>query len=310
MTKSRVFRVCCGLVLLTGILLLGAGYYLCDLALRRSDWNGLGQMGAGFAQTMSGKHWLAGQEPEEWRITSADGLRLHGYYLPAAGESARTVLLAHGYHDKPYGMGVLARFYHGMGYNVLLPSARAHYKSEGNFIGFGWLERGDLLRWLEELRGRGSEDLQVVLHGVSMGGASVLMLSGEELPTCVEAIIDDCGYSTVWDELAHQLRCQYGLPAFPLLYIASGWAWWRAGYTFGEASALAQVAKSRTPTLFIHGRLDDYVPYEMVEHLYAACAAPKELYVVEGAGHAQAYDADPVAYEMVVREFLARHMSN
>ncbi|MEG0766219.1 MAG: alpha/beta hydrolase, partial [Clostridia bacterium] len=65
------------------------------------------------------------------------------------------------------------------------------------------------------------ENAEIVLFGVSMGGATVMMASGETLPPNVKAIIEDCGYSSIYDEFVHQLHDAYRLPAFPILNMAS-----------------------------------------------------------------------------------------
>ena len=84
------------------------------------------------------------------------------------------------------------------GWNVLLPDMRTHGESEGKYIGMGWLDRLDVLKWIDLIRER-DEQAQIILHGVSMGGATVMMTSGEALPENVRAVIDDCGYTSVWD---------------------------------------------------------------------------------------------------------------
>jgi fermentation-respiration switch protein FrsA (DUF1100 family) len=207
-------------------------------------------------------------------------------------------------------MGGFARFYaEVLGFSVLLPDARAHGGSEGRYIGFGWPERLDYLRWiawLEEKEGRGAG---IVLHGVSMGGATVMMASGENLPPSVKAIVEDCGYTSVEEELAWQMGRLYHLPAWPLIPLTSALTKARAGWSFAEASALDQVRKSKTPILFIHGDADQFVPFSMQYRLYEACPAPKELLVIGGAGHGKAYDTEPVAYEARVRLFVENYLN-
>lgn len=82
--------------------------------------------------------------------------------------------------------------------------------------------------------------------------------------------IDDCGYTSVWDEFAGELKNQFGLPEFPLMYSTSLLCKLRYGWSFGEASAISEVSKSSYPMLFIHGGSDTFVPTEMVYRLYEA----------------------------------------
>ncbi|NSW90318.1 MAG: alpha/beta hydrolase [Firmicutes bacterium] len=254
-------------------------------------------------------NWVYEQEFEEVEITSFDGLKLHGYYLEAKTPTNRTAILAHGYSSWAKAMGVYAKFfYETLGYNILMPDARGHGSSEGNYIGFGWHDRKDYVKWIEYIIDRVGDNAEIVLHGVSMGGATVLMTSGEQLPGNVKAIISDCAYTSVKEQLAYQFKRMYHLPAFPLLQSTSILTKIRAGYYFEEASSLRQVSKSKTPILFIHGSKDSFVPLEMVYKLYENCSSEKELFIVDGASHGTAYNVDKEGYEKKIAEFLNKYV--
>ena len=141
-----------------------------------------------------------------------------------------------------------------------------------------------------------------------MGGATVLMVSGEKLPSNVKAIVEDCGYTSVNDELAYQLKRLYHLKPEPSISELSSVVEKRAGYSMKEASAEQQVKKSTTPILFIHGDADTFVPFEMAQRLYDACPSEKELLIVHGAGHAESAIVDPIDYKARVAFFLLRHI--
>jgi fermentation-respiration switch protein FrsA (DUF1100 family) len=208
-------------------------------------------------------------------------------------------------------MGMHAKYYYeDLGYNILMPDARGHGKSEGNYIGLGWHDRKDYVQWIEYVIDRVGADSQIILHGVSMGGATVLMVSGEELPDNVKAIISDCAYTSVKEELAYQLKRMYNLPPFPLLHSTSILTRVRAGYYFAEASALKQVSSSKTPILFIHGGEDSFIPVEMTLELYEKCSSEKELFIVLEAGHGVAYNIDKEGYRKRVIDFLYKHVKD
>ncbi|AEI44397.1 alpha/beta hydrolase [Paenibacillus mucilaginosus] len=252
--------------------------------------------------------WLDAQPLQAWELLSGDGLRLRGYYLPALRDTSRIVLLAHGYSGSgKMHMNALAKLYHEqLGYHVLLPDARGHGDSEGAYIGFGWPDRRDVLLWIGELIRRFGGEAQIVLHGVSMGGATVLMTSGEPLPPQVKAVVSDCAYTSVKDVLSYQLRRMYKLPSFPFIGMTSLVTRLRSGYSFGEASALEAVRRAEKPILFIHGSADTFVPTSMVHRLMEACRGYKELFLVPGAGHGMAYTAAPEEYAWRVRQFTER----
>jgi fermentation-respiration switch protein FrsA (DUF1100 family) len=249
--------------------------------------------------------WLNTQPCETWNQTSADGLKLSACYIPPPEPGHRVAILLHGYSAHWRTMAVYARMYHTRGYGVLLPDARGHGESEGSYVGFGWPDRIDVLAWIRATIAHDGE-ARLVLHGVSMGAATVMMTGGETLPPQVKAIVEDCGYTSAWDELRWVLKHIFHLPAFPFLYATGLLTRIRAGYGFREASALRQAAKSCTPTLFIHGEADSCVPFEMVQRLYEACGAEKELYDVPDAGHGMAYAMAKEAYEEKVAKFVER----
>ena len=204
-------------------------------------------------------------------------------------------------------MNNYAKEFYNMGYNVLIPDLRGHGESEGNYIGMGWDDRLDILEWINYILNI-DETSTIILHGVSMGAATVCMTSGEELPDNLRAIIADCGYTTVWDQFSHQLKSLYSLPNFPVMNASSVITRFKAGYTLKEASALAQVAKSKTPILYIHGDKDDFVPYKMMDELYNATASEKEKLTVENAAHAKSATTDPELYWSTIKQFLAKHV--
>jgi hypothetical protein len=255
--------------------------------------------------------WFEKQHFEELEMMSHDGLLLRGYYLAAAVPTPKTAILAHGYTGSAEkDMLGFANMYHEVfGYNVLMPDNRAHGESEGSYIGFGWLDRFDYLKWIHFMLNRVGPHAQIVLHGLSMGGATVLMASGEKLPEQVKCVISDCAYTSVQDILSYQAKRLSKLPAFPLIHLAGCVCKVRAGYTFGEASALAQVKKTHKPILFIHGGEDTFVPTTMLDPLYEASNGPKEKCIIPNAGHGLAYATDVAVYRQKVSAFLEKFAS-
>ncbi|WP_299994211.1 alpha/beta hydrolase [uncultured Clostridium sp.] len=241
-------------------------------------------------------------------ITSSDKLKLHSYKVTNQNNSNKWVIAVHGYTSEGINMSTYAKHYYDNGYNVLIPDLRAHGLSEGNYIGMGWDDRLDIISWINYILNE-NPNAEIILHGVSMGAATVLMTSGEEIPSNVKAIVADCGYTSVWDEFAYQLDDLFSLPEFPILNVSSMVAKIRAGYFLGEASSLEQVKNSKTPILYIHGDKDDFVPYYMMEELYNATSSEKEMLTIKGAEHAKASEVDPETYWNTVNNFINKYMN-
>lgn len=249
--------------------------------------------------------WFHEIPHETWYLNQHDpSKRLVATFIQHPDHLKKTVVISHGYKGNPETMANYAKMFYDMGYNVLLPDDRAHGDSAGDYINFGWLDRLDYLSWINKLISVKGEDEKILLFGVSMGGATMEMLSGENLPTQVKAIIADCGYSSIKEELTYLLKKQYHLPEYPIEPMVSTINRQRLGYYLGDVSSKAQLAKNRRPILFIHGGKDTYVPVTMAYQNYRATKAPKQLWIVKNATHAESFWYNPKAYQQRVASFL------
>jgi hypothetical protein len=239
-------------------------------------------------------------------MLSADGLLLAGQYYENAG-SHKWAIVIHGYRGAGANMVGYAQRYYDAGYQVLAPDLRASGNSEGDYLGMGWLDKEDMLRWVGWICAR-DPDAQIVLHGVSMGAATAMMTAGLDTPAAVRAFVEDSGYTSVWELFRYAMWENWHLPTFPLLHTANGLVYLRAGYEFRTASALRQVKKCEKPMLFIHGDRDTFVPFAMLKRLYdAKPGTNKKMLVAEGAGHGQAALTLGEAYWQAVFDFLAEN---
>ncbi|WP_367183459.1 alpha/beta hydrolase [Sporosarcina sp.] len=255
--------------------------------------------------------WVEEQEYEEMKLTSRDGLELMGYYLPAKQPSDKLVILTHGYLGHAKQMGLYGRYYYEeLGFNIFMPNARGHGRSGGDYYGFGWPDRLDLIDWTNLLEEKLGAKTEVVYHGLSMGAATVLMASGgDELPKQVKAIVADSPYQSVYQLFAYQMNRMFHLPAYPLLDNMSLLTKAKAGYSLKEANALNEVKKTEVPILYIHGKADTFVPTDMTKELYEETKSEAELFLVDGANHGEAFVMDEDGYKAVVSDFLQANLS-
>ena len=237
------------------------------------------------------------------------GYKLHAFYGAAADPACAqgTAVVVHGYTDNHLCFLNLVRMYRdSLNYNVMVPDLHYHGYSEGRAVQMGWLDRLDVRRFGDMAHEIWGDDFLVV-HGVSMGAATTMMLSGDDLPAYYRAFVEDCGYSSVWDQFAHNLKDSFHLPPFPVLNSASAVCKRKYGWGFKEASSVAQLAKCERPMLFIHGDKDDFVPFEHLQKNYdAKVKGYKEMWVAPGSEHAMAFKDHPAEYTQHVRAFLAK----
>ncbi len=251
---------------------------------------------------------LAAWPSQDLYIQSYDGLRLHGRLLPL--EDARgTILMFHGYRSCAQGdFGCAVPFFRQLGYQVFLADQRAHQESQGRYISFGILERLDVLAWARVLALRFGADHDLYLDGISMGAATVLMAADLPLPPNVRGIIADSGFSSPKAIIDHVMK-RLHLPSRLLLGLMEPWCRLLGHFSLKKHSAAQALAKSRLPILFVHGKADPLVPWEMTQENYDACRSEKHLLLVEGAAHGESFLLDRPACEAALTEFLMQTRS-
>lgn len=245
---------------------------------------------------------------EEYEITNGDGIKLHGYLIRSKKGSNVYVFYNHGYRSPDGGkeFGYIYPLWEKYDFNCFFVDHRAHANSGGTHITYGIRESNDNMEWLYFLKNQFGENIQIILHGQSMGGAVVLMMSGKELPDQVRFILADCGYSSWFDEGLHVLR----FPGSRLIMEAAN-LYQRMIYRIDikKASPREAVKKSKTPILFIHGEKDSFVPCCMGRENYEACASEKEFHVFPGAEHATSLLVDPEKYARLVDRFVGKYVT-
>ena len=326
---KRVVAVVAAIVVLVAVGLGLAGNFLVDFALNphaevsmarsmhEGDVGGLDYAEAPKLDEAYAEEAASWFESERRSVShqASDGAVLLGWELEGADGAAYSdghtwAVVCHGYIGDPASMAKYAYHFSELGMNVLMPAARGHERNvDTGLIQMGWGDAHDLLGWIDDIVARDPE-ARIMLFGVSMGGAEVMMASGlDGLSDNVTLIVEDCGYTSVWDEFVLQLDNVFGLPSFPILNVADAACLLRAGYTFEAASAVESLRSASVPMLFIHGDEDAFVPFSMLDECYDACASEvKEKLVVSGAGHGLAASTDPDLYWGTVDDFVAEHL--
>lgn len=238
-------------------------------------------------------------------LKTFDGLTLRGRYYEHSPDAPIEIMM-HGYRgniERDLCGGIFRAF--SVGHSVLLYDHRGSGKSDGNVITFGVNESRDCRRWIDYVIQNINKDAKIIISGVSMGGATAMIISGyEDLPDNVVGIIADCGYTSA-KEIIKLVIQEMKLPAELLYPFVKLGARLYGRFDIDELSPIEQVKKSKVPTIFVHGDADDFVPLKMSEENYAACAAKtKNILVIKGAGHGLAYPAAVEEYPAELRKFF------
>lgn len=312
MSKKKYTALKIGAGVTAAALIFGANY-ICDNAtkrpktkkppkkaihIKREEWRKINNQN------------LYNLGPEDITIKSVDGLNMKAWYVPADKETNRFVICVHGWNcNGPDEMSHILPFYHNeLGYNYLLPDHIGHGRSEGSRVGFGSFDSKNILLWIDYLINRFGEDIEIILHGISMGGATVLNVNEMAPPEQVKIIIDDCGFTGAEEIIAKEAKEILGFQPKLTLKLASCMCKLKAGYFFSESAPLKNMYRAKNPILFIHGMADTFVPFEHGKKLYDACPVPKDCMWVPGAIHAFSYYDEKEQYEAKIKEFIAKHM--
>ncbi len=237
-------------------------------------------------------------------IVSRDGLRLSGIYVDDGSD--KTAIFLHGYRaDYLACCAVQAAAFRREGYNILLIRQRAHGDSEGTKTTLGLVEQYDLLDWVDWVR-RETGTERIVVYGVSMGGATAAYASDKLDPAAVKAIVDDCGFTSPYDQIAWDGK-KRGIPAWGVMPVIRLLAKWHLQVDI-RTPAADSLARTAIPCFFLHGTADLTVPYSQGVTNWEACASDKELYTVEGGGHTVSFMAGGEPCQRALFTFLRKHV--
>lgn len=245
---------------------------------------------------------------EEVWIKTRDGLNLHGYYREAPVKTNKVIISVHGWHgiNALSSSALFTHFLVDYNYNLLFIDMRSYGESEGKYTGYGVKDSEDLLEWIGYIKDRFQNDVVIALDGISMGGFTVCA-TANKVPKEVKCIIDDCGYTSPWDEFHHCLKDIMHIPPF-FLFFAEIVNLIVCHFDFHSLSSLKCLKASRVPVLFIHGAKDTFVPTAMGRKNFEACTSEKYIQIFDNAPHARSYFMNKEAYKKVVLDFLARKL--
>lgn len=251
--------------------------------------------------------WLTKMPRDVYHIKNSQGLDLVGYHIPK--ENAKfTMVIIHGYHSRALNMNNYARaFYEYLDCDLFLPDLRGHGASQGDKVGWGWEDKEDIKEWVNYLTNK-FPNQPLVLFGLSMGAATVNYLACETMPG-VKALVEDCGFSDLYEEFNYQSKQIVHLPFAPFYPTFNHEVEKNHGYKIKEASCIECVKQAKYPMMFIHGLDDEVVPSKMAFDLFNACPTEKQLFVVKDAKHTQAIQLERDRYLDTLEEFLEEHLA-
>ncbi|MGA0845037.1 MAG: alpha/beta hydrolase [Luteolibacter sp.] len=236
--------------------------------------------------------------PEKWgfdyqdiRFQSADGTKLHGWFIPAHGAIAKaTVIFSHGNagsigHHLGFVMWLVEA-----GYHVVMFDYRGFGKSAGQPDRRGMID--DVKAAIAHAARIPSVDrFRLISYGHSLGGAKSLTAIGESPVRGLRAVVVDGAFAS-YRTMAQRVAGQLG-----------------ERLVTDELAPLDYVEKiSPVPLLVVHGGRDKVVPIDQGRELFRAAAQPKTLFEVREAGHGDALARDHGAYRKRMLAWLDKQL--
>ena len=210
-------------------------------------------------------------QPKDFKLTSEevwcqtqDGVKIHGWYLPAQ-EASLCLLFFHGNAENIANRLPKAKEWVARGISVFLIDYRGYGKSEGEIKAGNDLtqDASAALKWLQEVKNYTA--LQIILYGESIGAVPAIELGIKEK---FKAIILEAPFTNLKELAKHH----YGMaPDFMLKDFA--------------LDNEIKISQLKSPLFIMHGTQDEVVPFQMGRYLFEKAPEPKKFFEIKNAHH-------------------------
>lgn len=221
----------------------------------------------------------------------------------------RYIVIAHGVTENKMNSVKYMNIFLKRGFNAVIYDHRRHGESGGKTTSYGHFEKFDLKAVIDWLKAERGPNIQIGIHGESMGAATMLLYAGM-LEDGADFYIADCPFSDFSKQISHNFKSEmkYLSPKM-FLPITDLFLRVRQKYSLKDVSPISVIENIKKPVLFIHSQKDDFILPSMTEELFQRKVGPKKLYLAINGVHAQSYNENREDYEKVIDEFLEEFVS-
>lgn len=240
---------------------------------------------------------------ETVQIPVNDNYAVHGW-LARGVNGQGAVLLVHSIRSNRLEMLGRARFLNNLGYHILMIDLQAHGETPGNRITFGARESVDVAAAISFLRDTFPNN-RIAAIGVTLGAAAIVLA---DPPLKLDAMVLESLHPTFAEAVANRLKLHLGKFGENLQFLLLPYFSFLLGLPVNNLNPIDHIGNIAVPVLFVTGTLDRHTTQSEVSRLYDAALPPKELWIVEGAGHYNMHTYAGESYEQHIADFLSTHL--
>ena len=230
-------------------------------------------------------------------------------HLVEPHQTNRYIIISHGVTETKINSIKYANLFLARGFNTLIYDHRRHGESGGKTTSFGHYEKFDLKTVVDWLKKEKGSELELGIHGESMGAATMLLYAGL-LEDGADFYIADCPFSDFKEQLAYLIKKDFKLIPGLLLPLGDALLRLRDKYSIRNVSPISVIENIKHPILFIHSQKDDFILPTMTKDLFEHKKGPKMLFLAANGRHAQSFNENRADYERVIDEFLQKYVDH
>jgi uncharacterized protein len=250
----------------------------------------------------------AGLPQENIAIETFDGLKLDCWFVPQKRKNRGTIIYLHGVGDCKIGGISFARVLYDSGFNIFLYDSRQHGESEGYYCTYGFYEKYDVSTVIRYLRSRKDMKIgKIGIFGTSMGGAVAIQAAAMDPHIC--AVVSECSYTSLRVVFVDYQKRIIKLPWHFLRNIALVQSQKIANFKARLVSPLEDIKRIHVPIFIVHGKKDTFIKSEYSKMLFNAANEPKQLLLIDNAGHNDVWDIGGEAYKKPLIAFFKKYLS-
>ena len=241
-------------------------------------------------------------------VETFDGLRLGCWFVHQKKKARGTIIYLHGVGDCKIAGVPFARSLFEQGFNIFLYDSREHGESEGYYCTYGFYEKQDVSAVISYLQSRSDVKIgKIGIFGTSMGGAVAILAAAHDHR--IAAVISEGAYTALRVVFVDYQKRIIKLPWHFLRNIALVQSQKLANFKARLVAPIEDIRRVHVPILIVHGKNDSFIKSGYSKLLYDAANEPKQLLLIEGAGHNNVWEIGGKEYELAIAAFFKTHLA-